>query len=87
MRWDQGKKWREEEAEKKGAGAKLSPRDARWGCTQPLRRLLPTEVTRCKAVRARNRDVYYPAICSLPKITATDMRSTEDASVIDTCWS
>lgn len=52
MRWDQGEgskqgeEWREEEAAEKWAGAKLSPRDALWDCTQPLRRLLPTEVTR-----------------------------------------
>lgn len=39
-----------------------------------------------KPVWARSGDVYYPTICSLPKITVIDMRSTKHVSVIDTYW-
>jgi len=46
----------------------------------------PPEGGHGKPARVRSVDVYYPAICSLPKITATDTRSAEDMSVIDTYW-
>lgn len=46
----------------------------------------PLKAGHRKPVWARSGDVYYPTICSLLKITVTDMRSTEHVSVIDTYW-
>lgn len=79
-RW-QLKKW-------DGTGAKpcaaAVPQDPLQG--QLLQQQVPTEGGYGKPVGVRSGDVYYPAIYSLPKITAIDTRSTGDVSVIDTYW-
>lgn len=52
----------------------------------PYSSRFPLKAGHRKPVWARNGDVYYPTICSLPKITVIDMRSTKHVSVIDTYW-